>query len=570
MSEQQVFFRFSYHFNLRKPNGEYPTTVYMVFRLNAKQYKYCIGAKVNPLHWNKMKQKAVISPLLTVLDNNNNSIVNAKIDAAIKKFDEVKLYLCNNPNLLCNIDGVIKEKLFNVSGAMKKKKESNTFNPILYLRKLIDNSPLKNKEAYYSKVNTFGRYLNDEKITLTSFNDIDYKFFERFRLFLLKERNSMGKAKRTINTVENIMDVIMGLIKRSERDGLFNSSNACLHLYTNLKSKVDPSENYFALTEEELDKIYELKLEGEEEEVRNAFILQCYFGQRFGDMRSIKKINIRSDNTIEIIQEKVTERPIVPLLPRSKEILENMQLGNIKVGYKDIGESIAILHEIGRKAGITEPYTQLRYTLDGVEEVCKPKCEFLGTHAARRTFVTMCSRRGISESLIMNTTGHKNLANYSKYDKQTKREKANKLAKYFDETDKKENDNSNINADTSNLLHLISRQEGDLMNKEKLLNEKDEQLSRQEGDLMNKEELLNEKDEQLLERNERIDNLSNTKILFMQHADSLSRNLEAVIEDNEQLVELIETCDNTEDVRDFIERRNYITMLQENAEDDLV
>ena len=309
MSEQQIFFRFSYHFNLRKPHGEYPTAVYMVFRLNGRQYKYCIGAKVNPLHWNKTKQKAVISPLLTVLDNNNNSIVNAKIDAAIKKFDEVKLYLCNNPNLLSNIDGIVKEKLFNISGAMKRNKESHTiFNPILYLRKQIDSSHLKDKKAYYSKVNTFSRYLNDENIILTSFNNVDYKFFERFRDFLLRERSSNGKPKRTINTVENIIDVIIGLIKRSERDGLFNSSTACLHLYTNIKSKVDVSENKFALTEEELDKIYELDLEGEEEEVRNAFMLQCYFGQRYGDMRDIKDFIIRDDNTIEIIQEKTVHR----------------------------------------------------------------------------------------------------------------------------------------------------------------------------------------------------------------------------------------------------------------------
>jgi len=535
MSEQQIFFRFSFHFNLRKPNGEHPTAVYMVFRLDGKQYKYYIGTKVNPLHWNKSKQKAVISPLLTVLDNNNNSIVNAKIDAAIKKFDEVKLYLCNHPNLLGNIDGVIKEKLFNVSGVMKKNKESHTiFNPILYLRKQIDSSHLKDKKAYYSKVNIFSRYLNDENIILTSFNNVDYKFFERFRDFLLRERSSNGKPKRTINTVENIIDVIIGLIKRSERDGLFNSSTACLHLYSNIKSKVDVSENKFALTEEELDKIYELDLEGEEEEVRNAFMLQCYFGQRYGDMRDIKDFIIRNDNTIEIIQEKTVHRPIVPLLSRSKEILDNIKLGKIKAEYKELGESIIILRKIGRKAGITEPYTELRDTIDGIEEIRKPKCEFIGTHTARRTFVTMCSRRGISESLIMGTTGHKSLTNYHKYDKQTKREKATKLAMCFDEVDKKENiENSNIKTDTLNLIHLISRQEADLINKDKS-----------------------------------IESIKYNELLFAQRAEALNMNLEHAIEDNVRLNELIISCDNIKDVHDIIERRNDITISQENAEDD--
>ncbi|MCM0207407.1 phage integrase SAM-like domain-containing protein [Bacteroides fragilis] len=535
MSEQQIFFRFSFHFNLRKPNGEHPTAVYMVFRLDGKQYKYYIGAKVNPLHWNKTKQKAVISPLLTVLDNNNNSIVNAKIDAAIKKFDEVKLYLCNHPNLLGNIDGVIKEKLFNVSGVMKKNKESHTiFNPILYLRKMIDDSSLKDKKAYYSKVNTFGRYLRDKDITLTSFNNIDYKFFEEFRNFLLNEKNSKGKPKRTIGTVENNIDVIMGLIKRSERDGLFNSSIACLHLYSKLKPKVDVSENHYALTEDELDRIYLLRLNGEEENVRNAFILQCFFGQRYGDMKRMKDFIVRSDNTIEIVQEKTTHRPIVPLLPRSKEILDNIKANNIKAEYKDISTSISILQRIAKKAGITEAYTQLRETIEGVEEVHGLKYEFIGTHTARRTFVTMCSRRGISESLIMATTGHKSIANYHKYDKETQREKANKLAMYFDEADKKENiDNSNVNAETLNLIHVISRQEVDLINKDKSIN------------------YIKDKED-----------------LFMQRVEALNMNLEHTIEDNAQLNELIISCDNIKDVHDIIERRNDITISQENAEDD--
>lgn len=229
----------------------------------------------------------------------------------------------------------------------------------------------------------------------------------------------------------------MGLIKRSERDGLFNSSIACLHLYSKLKPKVDVSENHYALSEDELDRIYLLRLNGEEENVRNAFILQCYFGQRYGDMKRMKDFIVRSDNTIEIVQEKTTHRPIVPLLPRSKEILDNIKANNIKAEYKDISTSISILQRIAKKAGITEAYTQLRETIEGVEEVHGLKYEFIGTHTARRTFVTMCSRRGISESLIMATTGHKSIANYHKYDKETQREKANKLAMYFDEADKK-------------------------------------------------------------------------------------------------------------------------------------
>ena len=45
-------------------------------------------------------------------------------------------------------------------------------------------------------------------------------------------------------------------------------------------------------------------------------------------------------------------------------------------------------------------------------------------------------------------------------------------------------------------------------------------------------------------------------------------NLENTIEDNAQLNELIISCDNIKDIRDIMERRNDITISQENAEDD--
>ena len=134
----------------------------------------------------------------------------------------------------------------------------------------------------------------------------------------------------------------------------------------------------------------------------------------------------------------------------------------------------------------------------------------------------------------MATTGHKSIANYHKYDKQTQREKANKLAMYFDEADKKENiDNSNVNADTLNLIHVISRQEVDLINKDKSIN------------------YIKDKED-----------------LFMQRVEALNMNLEHIIEDNAQLNELIISCDNIKEVHDIIERRNDITISQENAEDD--
>ena len=54
----------------------------------------------------------------------------------------------------------------------------------------------------------------------------------------------------------------------------------------------------------------------------------------------------------------------------------------------------------------------------------------------------------------------------------------------------------------------------------------------------------------------------------MQRVEALNMNLGHIIEDNAQLNELIISCDNIKEVHDIIERRNDITISQENAEDD--
>ncbi len=48
-------------------------------------------------------------------------------------------------------------------------------------------------------------------------------------------------------------------------------------------------ENEIYLTEDEIDKIYALRLTGREEEVRDLFVLQCWIGQRFSDTQAINE-----------------------------------------------------------------------------------------------------------------------------------------------------------------------------------------------------------------------------------------------------------------------------------------
>lgn len=72
----------------------------------------------------------------------------------------------------------------------------------------------------------------------------------------------------------------------------------------------------------------------------------------------------------------------------------------------------------------------------------------------------------------------------------------------------------------------------------------------------------------MINKDKSINYIKDKEDLFMQRVEALNMNLGHIIEDNAQLNELIISCDNIKEVHDIIERRNDITISQENAEDD--
>jgi hypothetical protein len=84
------------HFNLRAPKTQRPTDIFLTCTLNGKQLKLMSGVKVYPDQWSKKKHKAYVSDILCASDNQNNEMVNQKIDMLKQRFCEFKDYLCNS------------------------------------------------------------------------------------------------------------------------------------------------------------------------------------------------------------------------------------------------------------------------------------------------------------------------------------------------------------------------------------------------------------------------------------------------------------------------------------------
>ena len=197
------------------------------------------------------------------------------------------------------------------------------------------------------------------------------------------------------------------------------------------ETKSDSTVNLFALTEEELLAIMTFPTHRSAiDRARDVFLFSCFTGLRFSDVMNLRWSNIKGD-IIDITAKKTSHRQrfalatealrIIAKYPKSPDETDPCvfpQISNQKYN--------AHLKEVGKLAGMTGDWiTEKQSGREKTREV-RPKYELLTSHVARRTFVTMCLRKGMSPEDIRAVTGHTTadmMMKYVKFDDESKREK---------------------------------------------------------------------------------------------------------------------------------------------------
>jgi integrase len=172
------------------------------------------------------------------------------------------------------------------------------------------------------------------------------------------------------------------------------------------------------LTPEELKEFEKLKLIGSQDLVKDIFLFQCYTGLRISDTMNLKPENIKG-NTIRDFTLKTRELVFIPLIDRSLQIVGKYKQQSKKSGF--VFPSLSTdkirkhLKDVGKLAGLT--YTISKVILRGIEreEISFPRYESLGTHDARRTFITLSLSKGMNAQMLMRVTGHQKLENLERY-----------------------------------------------------------------------------------------------------------------------------------------------------------
>lgn len=406
-----------YTFKLKEPKSDKETLILFscFFKDENKKFIYSTGEKIHPNNWdapNKFpflngKNKAEFLESIKIQLNRYSDLMQKteserkKInepftaDTLKKVFDEEFKRTPKGKNVFFEAyDTFFNEKAGKLEWTAGTKTRYQNIKNILEKFEIAKNYPL-------------------------TFNRIDEKFHAEFTDY------SLNTLKHVNNTyLRNVVFFKTFMNWAIDRKYTYNEKFKKFNKNESGKDIIkETATSQIALNIEDLNKIMSHTFKSKSlERVRDVFVFACVTGMRFGELSLILKSNV-TDTHIVLKEEKgVFKEPRnIPLTTLSKYILTKYDyelplIANQKQNkyLKDAFQEMEFSNKIekatnrGREVERSEDFFYNRIT----------------THTARRTFITMMKRKGVSDKLIAKATGHKDMATLNKYyqvdDDQTK------------------------------------------------------------------------------------------------------------------------------------------------------
>ena len=180
--------------------------------------------------------------------------------------------------------------------------------------------------------------------------------------------------------------------------------------------------DHVSLTKDKIEILENLELNSVLDKYRDLFLIGIYSGQRFSDYSVFKKSDV-INNRIVKRAEKTQYKSYIPISKKLNDLLEKWEWRLPKVSNQKFNDNIK---EVCKLAGFNEEVTTTKYK--GSERIIevKPFYSLVGSHTARRTFITIAANSNVPDHIIMAITGirdPKTLKTYKKFQE-------NELEKY--------------------------------------------------------------------------------------------------------------------------------------------
>lgn len=240
----------------------------------------------------------------------------------------------------------------------------------------------------------------------------------------------MVAAGKLPNTIGERIKNLKALMHRSYNEGLHQ--NLAFQSFSKPEQEVD---NVY-LKESELDALYAYQFDAEHaylEKYRDLFLVGCYTGLRWEDLKSIKKEDFtttQKGNTILSVRTaKTGTHTAIPILwTHLKDILEKYDYALPAVSEQKFNKYIK---DACHLAGITEKVV----ITSGKHARTEPyeKWQLVSAHTARRTAITNMVLKKIPTRSIMMISTHSKESTFKKYVKVSAEENADFLAENYAE-----------------------------------------------------------------------------------------------------------------------------------------
>ena len=235
----------------------------------------------------------------------------------------------------------------------------------------------------------------------------------------------MNKNGYAINTIGGHIKNIKLFMKLATKKGL----NNVMEFEDEDFRKIEEDVQTIYLNISELDKLFNLDLSKVKrlETTRDLFLIGCFTGLRFSDLKQLNKEHFY-DNVIRIETQKTSNPVIIPLHPMVRAICEKYEYNLPRlVSNPKMNE---YLKEIGKLAEIDE-IILLNETRGGSKLQRKvPKYELISVHTSRRSFATNMYKAKVPSYAIRLITGHKTEKAFLKYIRIDKEENAKMMLEH--------------------------------------------------------------------------------------------------------------------------------------------
>ena len=258
---------------------------------------------------------------------------------------------------------------------------------------------VKNYLDYFCKENGYS----------ISFENIDDAFFEHLRDY------SYETKKMKQNYFAKVIKVLKSFLNWATEKGY--NTNREFEKFRAAEHDID----IVYLSFDELMKLYEKDFDNDRlSQVRDFYCMGCFTGLRFSDLSKLHLANISEDHIVLSIQKTKTQNHAIKLNKYAKAILGKYK-GTIYeplpiISSQKFNEYIKECCEL---AEITQSFTIHWFVGNKKKSLTQPKCKFITSHTARKTFITNSLLLGMEPKAIKKIANIKKDAVLDKYMKVT-------------------------------------------------------------------------------------------------------------------------------------------------------